>query len=204
MPKKDLTEIVFILDRSGSMNAIKTDAIGGFNTFVDEQKKVPGEALMTLCIFNHEYQLLYTGKRLNEVEKLTEQSYIPMGTTALLDAIGRTIDDVGNRFSAMSDEQRPEKVVIGIMTDGLENSSSDYSREMIKSKITHQRDVYKWEFIFLGANQDAFAEAGKLGISPNLTFNYAATPDGTSRAYRKLSEGVASYRRADSTRNVKK
>lgn len=194
MPKENLTEIICIIDRSGSMGSIKSDAIGGFNSFIEEQKKVSGEANVTLTLFNHNYVISYSGKPLSEVEHLNENTYVPSGTTALLDAVGRTIDDTGHRLSNTHEEERPAKVIVTILTDGLENASKDYTRRQVFDKIKHQREVYKWEFVFLAANQDAFAEASKIGIEPNMTVNFKATGEGTRRAYEVQSEIVKKHR----------
>jgi len=188
------SEIVCIIDRSGSMSSIKTDAIGGFNTFLEEQKKIPGEATLTFIQFDTEYEVLHENTPLQNVPSLNEDTFQPRGMTALLDALGKTIDSVGERLKGMPEENRPDKVIFAILTDGQENSSGKYSLSQVKEKIEHQRNVYKWEFIFLAANQDAFAEGFKLGIDPKDTFNFQSTGKGTRAAYRTLSTSVAQYR----------
>jgi len=190
----DLTEIICIFDRSGSMSGIRSDAIGGFNTFLAEQQKIPGEARLTLVLFNHEYQRTLNAAPLSEVQPLTEATYVPDGMTALLDAVGRTIDDVGKRLADTPEAERPGAVLICILTDGLENRSSDYSREKVREMIEHQQEKYGWTFVFLAANQDAFEEAGKLGIRKEDAINYDATAEGVREAYDVMSVR-ASYSR---------
>ena len=159
MPKKDHAELVCIIDRSGSMEAIRSDVIGGFNTFIESQRQVPGTASVTLVLFDNQYEVAYQNVDLKSVENLTDKTFVPRGTTALLDAVGRTINEVGARLAKTDEHDRPEKVMVCILTDGMENASKEFSRTKIHEMITHQRDNYQWEFSFLAANQDAFAEA---------------------------------------------
>jgi len=191
--KDNLTEIVCVIDRSGSMQAVRSDAIGGFNSFIEEQKKVPGGATLTVVLFNHEYEFLHRCVALEGV-KLDGENYVPGGTTALLDAVGRTIDDVGNRLSNTSEADRPGKVIVTILTDGLENASKDYTRNRINEMIKHQREKYGWEFVFLAANQDAFAEGASMGIPRDTTMAFAATPEGTKGAWSDTSRTVSRLR----------
>ena len=188
------SEIICIIDRSGSMAAIAKDAIGGFNTFLEEQKKVPGEATLTLVQFDTEYEVLHENTPLQDVPGLNENTFLPRGMTALLDAVGKTIDNIGKRLANMPEKNRPQKVIVAILTDGQENSSREYKLEKIKEMITHQTEKYQWEFIFLGANQDAFEEAAKIGISLQNAVNYAATPIGVRNAYSDLSNRVSRSR----------
>lgn len=194
MSRKDHTELVCVIDRSGSMKALQQEAIGGFNSFLDSQRQVPGTASVTLVLFDHEYKVPYENVDLKTVQNLTDKTYVPRGLTALLDAIGRAIDDVGARLAKAIEEKRPEKVMVCILTDGLENASKEFTYSKIKEMIEHQRDKYKWEFSFLAANQDAFAEAGSMGISKQMTHNYAATGAGTKSALRAMSSFATSYR----------
>jgi len=194
MGKKEFTEIVCIIDRSGSMQAIVNDAIGGFNTFLEDQKKHPGEATLTYIQFDTEYELLHENTPIKDVRPIDMTTYKPRGMTALLDAIGRTIDTVGRRLSNIPDENRPAKVVVAILTDGEENSSHEFTLEKVKGMITHQKDTYQWEFIFLAANQDAFAEGAKIGIDPKDIQNFAATGKGVRAAYAHAGASVGSYR----------
>jgi uncharacterized protein YegL len=192
--KEGFTEIICVIDRSGSMMQLRSDAVGGMNSFLTEQKAVPGEANLTLVFFNHEYQLVYDGKSLREVPVLSDADYVPQGTTALLDAVGRAIDDVGNRLANTPEEQRPDKVLVAIMTDGLENASRDYTRARVAEMIKHQQEQYNWEFLFLAANMDAFAEAQSLNIPKMNAQNFAATRDGTRTAYNNLNQRTTAYR----------
>ena len=159
--KPSLTDITLVVDRSGSMEQIRKDAEGGVNTFIAEQAKEPGEALMTLVQFDTEYEFLHRGVPISEVPKY---KLIPRGGTALLDAVGRAINESGERLEKMAEGDRPGLVVFVVMTDGEENSSKEFSKARIKEMIQHQQDNYKWHFTFFGANQDAFAEAGGMGI----------------------------------------
>ena len=187
-------EIVLIIDQSGSMNYIKEDAIGGFNSFLEQQKAIDRPANVTFALFNSSYELVHNGKDITEVKPLDDDSYLPSGTTALLDAVGRTVDEVGQRLDQLSESRKPENVIVFILTDGKENASSDYGRDKIKQMIEHQESKYSWEFIYGGANQDAFAEAGGLGIKSKNTFNFEATGQGTREAYHSSSRLMASYR----------
>jgi hypothetical protein len=190
----DLTEIAYVLDRSGSMQSLVTDAIGGFNAFLDAQKKVPGRANFTLALFDHEYQLVHSGVDIQQVPDLDEQTYVPRGTTALLDAVGRTIDDLGARLARTPEDQRPGKVIVAIFTDGLENASRVYTTERLSESIKHQQEKYNWEFLFLAANQDAIASAAKIAIPASQAMNFAATPAGVRQSQEQLSMRVMKSR----------
>ena len=194
MPKQNHTEIVCIIDRSGSMESIKTDAIGGFNNFLEAQKKLPGTASVSLVLFDNEYETPIQNADIKSVDPLTEKTFVPRGSTALLDAVGRTVNEVGTRFANMQEQDRPEKVMVCILTDGLENASREFSRSKIKEMVEHQRDKYKWGFVFLAANQDAFAEAESIGISKNMAVNFEQTGDGTRAAYDSLNMMVSEFR----------
>ena len=187
-------EIVLIIDKSGSMDAIKDDAIGGFNSFLSQQRNIDREANVTFALFDDRHQLVYNGKDINEVNDLTPKTYQPSGMTALLDAVGRTVDRVGERLDELNESEKPENVIVFILTDGMENASSEYSRDQIKEMIEHQESKYSWEFIYGGANQDAFTEAGGMGIKAENTFNFEASGEGTRKAYENSSDMVASYR----------
>jgi len=191
---KDKTHIIYIIDRSGSMSGKESDVIGGFNRFIKEQKKLPGKASLTLVQFDHEYGPTSNYNNIHSVGELSKETYQPRGTTALLDAVGRTIDRQGKILSDMKEKDRPNKVIVLIMTDGLENASTDYTKSRIKDMITHQQDKYDWKFVFLGANQDAFAEAGSMGISLSMTTNYTNTSLGIKRMYDGMNDLVSSYR----------
>lgn len=192
--KNDLSEIVCIVDRSGSMQAIRSDAIGGFNSFLNSQQKLPGEARFTLVLFDHDYEVLHDCVPLPSVPPLDEDSYTPRGTTALLDAIGRTIDDVGKRLAKTPEADRPANVIVAILTDGMENASSDYRQQHISEMIAHQQEVYDWEFLFLAANQDAIATASKMSIKAANAANFMATGAGIQSAYADLDRKVTARR----------
>lgn len=190
-----MTEIVLVVDRSGSMEAIKEDARGAVNQFLEEQKAVDGDARVTLVTFNTEYTSVVEGRDIDDVEPLAPEDYRPGGMTALLDAVGRTIDAVGERLAETPEDERPAKVAFAVMTDGLENSSKEYVEDgRVKEMIEHQSEKYGWEFFFLGANVDAFAEAQKLGIPKRGTMNFGATAQGVRAASAAVSGTVAQYR----------
>lgn len=193
--KKGLNEIILIIDKSGSMGSVKDDAIGGYNEFIKKQKEDKDcETQITTVLFDTDFNTIYENTDVKDVELLTEQTYVPSGCTALLDAVGQSIDDVGKRLANTSDENRPEKVIVCILTDGKENSSCKYNRDKIKEMIEHQKDKYKWEFIFLGANQDAFAEAGSIGIARGDTQNYVSDSIGTRQAFACMSDASLNYK----------
>ena len=191
----NLTEIVSIIDRSGSMQSVKQDAIGGFNSFVEAQLTVDGDAQITVVLFNHEYHFLYNGVPLTADIHLNSDNYTPAGTTALLDAVGRTIDDVGVRLSNTPEHERPGLVIVAILTDGLENASRDYTRQRIFDMIEHQQNQYSWQFIFLAANQDAIATARTLNIASKNAVAFDATSAGTNRVFRQKAAMVGAMRR---------
>lgn len=191
---KDYTEIICILDRSGSMSSVIEDAIGGFNQFLQDQKQAPGSAAMTIVQFNHRYDLVVSGVDIQEVEPLDRSTYAPTGFTSLLDAIGRTIDDVGLRLAGLSESDRPVKVIVAILTDGRENTSRDYTHERVAQMIDLQRNVYSWEFVFLSSDQQSVRDAVSLGIDPGNVMSFANSGEGHRAAYRGLSSSVMSYR----------
>ena len=193
--KSDLTEIVCVIDRSGSMETIRSDAIGGFNSFLSTQQEEPGAAKLTLVLFNHDYHLSHDGIDIQAVEPLNNDTYVPVGTTALLDAVGKTISEVGNRLHNTPEKERPTKVIVAILTDGLENASREFSQEKVFDMITHQRENYNWEFLFLAANQDAIAAAESLSIQAQDTVAFAATSEGINQAYADLDSMVSESRR---------
>jgi uncharacterized protein YegL len=190
----NLTEIVFILDRSGSMAALEKDTIGGFNSFIENQKKEPGEAVLTTVLFDSLYEVLHDHVNLKKVKPLTNKDYFARGTTALMDAVGLTINSVGARLNSTPESERPGKVIFVITTDGLENSSHEYSPGMIKNMITHQTEVYKWTFLFLGANIDAVKTAESYGIPAVASANYDATSRGTQSMYSSVSHATKRIR----------
>lgn len=168
--KKDLCELIVIIDESGSMHSVINDTIGGFNTFLETHQALPGEAKLTLVKFSTKYEIVHNGLDIQNVPKLDVFTYMPGGMTALIDAVGRTIDEVGKRLANTLEENRPEKVIVMIITDGEENSSCEYKLDQIKSKIETQTKDYSWEFIFLGADQNAWENAQSMGILNSITF----------------------------------
>ena len=192
--KKGLTELVFILDKSGSMGGLEKDTIGGYNSMLEKQKAVPGECLITTVLFDNDYELLHDRIDIRAVSPNTEKEYAVGGSTALLDAIGRTIHKIGNAQMNTADDYRAEKVMFVIITDGEENSSREYSAEKVKAQIQRQKEKYDWEFIFLGANIDAVETAGRFGIAPDRAQNYHADSEGTALNFRVMSDAVATFR----------
>lgn len=186
-------EIVTIMDMSGSMNSVKEDAIGGFNKFLKEQKELPGKAKFTLALFNDSYNLVHDGVNIKDVKKLTSDVYKPDRMTALLDAIGKTLTLVKART------KKGDKVIVAILTDGLENSSTDYTREKVFKMIGKLKEKHNWQFQFLAANQDAIAGGASINIPIGSTFSFTATSDGTKSAYRSIGETVTSYRKSPTT-----
>ncbi|CAN5571422.1 VWA domain-containing protein [soil metagenome] len=191
---KNKTDITIILDRSGSMESVKSDTIGGFNSFLGEQQKVDGEASLSLVQFDDQYEVLYLDKDINSADRLTEATFQPRGMTALLDAIGRTINSVGQRLASLAEAERPDKVLFVIMTDGFENASKEFNAAKISEMINQQRNIYKWEFMFIGANQDAVLSANEIGIPAFAALTYAANEEGTQAAYSMMADKVKNYR----------
>ncbi|VDN47258.1 conserved protein of unknown function [Petrocella atlantisensis] len=192
--KKGLTELVFILDRSGSMSGLESDTIGGFNSVLNKQKVEDGEANITTVLFDDKYELLHDRYNLEKIAEMTEKEYFVRGSTALLDAIGKTINKIGNAQKFSVDDERAEKVMVVIITDGMENASIEYKHGQIKKMIERQKNKYGWEFIFLGANIDAVEAAGRFGISEDRAANYHADSEGTMLNYEVISETVSMMR----------
>lgn len=197
--KEDLTEIVFILDKSSSMHKIKSDVIGGFNAFLEGQKKVKGRANFTLILFSHTAETVIKGVDINEVEELTDETYSPDGMTALTDAIGLGIDGLDARFNKYN--EYADNVVFAIMTDGEENSSREYNIEGVKSKISKLKEEKNYQFIFLGANIDAVTTAKGYGIGSDTVGQFSATGDGGSKSLRSASAMTTSYRDSGTMRS---
>lgn len=197
--KQDLTQITIVLDRSGSMVAVCDATISGFNEFVEGQKKAPGDANLTLIQFDTEnpYEVVFD-RAIAEVPKLTAETYVPRGGTPLHDAIGQAITKLGAKLKSMSEVERPAKVVVVVMTDGMENSSREYRAPQIAEMIKHQREVYKWEFLFLGANQDAILTGERLNIPAANAVTYSHSPAGAANVMRATGMNVNSYRRSGS------
>ena len=192
--KKDLTELVFILDRSGSMSGLESDTIGGYNAMLEKQKKAAGEAVITTVLFDDSYELLHDRINLKGIAPITDKEYFVRGSTALLDAIGKTINKIGNAQKHTQESERAEHVMFIITTDGMENASHEFSYDKIKKMIEHQKKTYNWEFMFLGANIDAIATAASFGIDRDRAVNYHADSQGTMLNYEVISEAVCSLR----------
>jgi hypothetical protein len=192
--KKDFVEMVFILDRSGSMGGLEKETIGGFNAMIEKQKHVEGEALVSTILFNHDIRVLHSRNIIKEIKTMTKEEYFVGGTTALLDAIGRSIHEMVSIHKDMPEEHRPEKVIFVITTDGMENASRKYSYDSIRSLIHRQKEKYGWEFIFLGANLDAIHEANKLGIKPDRATRFHSDKQGTSLNYEVMNEAIQELR----------
>lgn len=192
--KKDYTLIGVVLDRSGSMQSTKKDTIAGFNSFVDEQKTVGGEATLTLAQFNTTYDLIHDNVPISQVPHLNEDTFVPDGMTALHDAICKTIDNIGKQMHEMTEDQRPEKVIFVIITDGLENSSRLFTRQDVANRIKHQSEVYKWQFVFLGANQDAIATGGSIGVGAASSMQYVDESQAVMAMYSAASARISDVR----------
>lgn len=177
------TEIVFILDRSGSMSGLEKDTIGGYNSMLKKQQKEEGEAIVTTVLFDHDYEIIHDRINIREIESITEREYFVRGCTALLDAMGITINKIINATKNTKKEHQADKVVFIIITDGMENSSREYSYEKIKAMIEKQKEKYKWEFIFLGANIDAVSTAARFGIGEDRAADYNADCKGVQLNY---------------------
>lgn len=194
MTKPGYTHIQIVLDRSGSMEGIRDDVIGGLNTFIAEQAKVPGSCTVGLSQFDDQFENVYSFVDINKVEKRTRENYIPRASTALFDAIGKTIHELGTDLAAKPEDERPSKVIFLIQTDGFENSSKEFTADAVKKLIEQQTKKYQWDFVFLGANQDAFLTAGSIGIAAGATTNFNASAAGVQAVYMSTSNAVARSR----------
>jgi uncharacterized protein YegL len=192
--QKGLTELVFILDKSGSMGGLEDDTIGGYNSMLQKQQTVEGDCHITTALFDNDCELLHDRIDIKAVSPITEKEYFIGGSTALLDAIGKTIHKIGNAQKYTADEYRAEKVMFVIITDGQENASREYSPHRVKHMVERQKSRYGWEFIFLGANIDAVETAGRYGIDANRAQNYHADGDGVELNFRVMGEAVACFR----------
>lgn len=191
--KKNLTELVFILDRSGSMAGLESDTLGGYNSFLKKQKAVEGECVLTTVLFDDQYELLHDRINIQAVAPLTEKDYYVRGCTALLDALGKTIQKIKQVQANTAEDYRAEKVLFVIITDGYENSSREYTTEKVKAMIEAQK-AKGWEFIFLGANMDAVETASQFGIGADRAVDYLADEAGTELNFRAMSEAVSEFR----------
>lgn len=200
--KKGLTEIVYILDRSGSMGGLEEDTIGGFNSMMAKQKKADGEALVSILLFDDRCEVLFDRVKIQDVPEMTEKQYFVRGCTALLDAVGGAIHHIRNVHRYAREEDRPEKTIFIITTDGMENASAEYSYHTVKKMVEKQQEKEGWEFIFIGANIDAYGEAGRLGIRKNRTANYVHDEVGTVNVYAGVAKAVCSVMCASSAADV--
>ncbi|MDQ0229002.1 vWA domain-containing protein [Metabacillus malikii] len=191
---KESIELVFILDKSGSMAGLEPDTIGGFNAMLHKQQKAEGEAYVTTVLFNHHYELIHDRININAISPMTEDEYRVGGSTALLDAIGSTIQKIVNVQKYTIEEQRAHKVMFVITTDGMENASQEYTARKIKQMVRHQKEKYGWEFIFLGANIDSISTAAQFGINEDFAVNYHADNLGTQLNYEAVNEAVMNMR----------
>ena len=194
--RKNLTEIVFILDRSGSMSGLEADTIGGYNSLLEKQKREEGEAIVSTVLFDDRQEVLHDRVDLKNMKPITEKEYYVRGCTALLDAVGGAIHHIGNVHKYAREEDRPEKTLCIITTDGLENSRRRYTFEKVKQMVERQKTKYGWEFLFLGANIDAIEVAGRFGIEAERAVNYECDSEGTAVNYKVLSEAVTRVREA--------
>ena len=194
MMGKGLTELVFILDRSGSMSGLEADTIGGFNSLIAKQKKEEGTALISTVLFDDHAEVLYDRISLDRIEPMNDRQYYVRGCTALLDALGGAIHHIGNVHKYAREEDRPEKTIFIITTDGMENSSHRYTYDKVKKMVERQRDRYGWEFLFLGANIDAIEIAGRFGVQANRAVNYECDSEGIQLNYEVLSKAVSRVR----------
>ncbi|MDY6210897.1 hypothetical protein [Hornefia butyriciproducens] len=192
--KKNLTELVMILDRSGSMGGLESDTIGGYNSMLKKQGETEGEVLVSTVLFDDRSEVLFDRVPLEELPQMTDKEYYVRGCTALLDAVGEAIRHIGNVHKYAREEDRPEKTIFVITTDGLENASLEYSYDRVKRMVERQKEKYGWEFLFLGANIDAIETAGKFGISADRAANYHSDHIGTALNYEVLADAVCEMR----------
>ena len=192
--KKNFTELVFILDRSGSMNGLEADTIGGFNAMIEKQKKAEGEALVSTVLFDNVSEVIHDRVNIMDIRPMTDKDYTVGGCTALLDAIGGAIHHIGNVHKYARQEDVPEHTMFVIITDGMENASRFYRSERVKQMIERQKERYGWEFLFLGANIDAVETAGRFGIGADRAVNYHSDRRGTKLNYEVLSEAISAVR----------
>ena len=197
--KKGLTEIVFILDRSGSMGGLEKDTIGGYNSMIDKQKTEEGEAVISTILFDNETEVLHDRVPLTKIGPITEKEYYVRGSTALLDAIGGAIHHIGNVHKYAREEDVPEKTLFIITTDGMENSSREYSYDKVKKMVERQKEKYHWEFIFLGANIDAVSVANQFGVDKSRAVRYECDGAGTALNYKVMSKMVSCARACGSS-----
>ncbi len=192
--KNNITEMVFILDRSGSMQGLEKDTIGGFNSMIENQKTLEGKCYVSTVLFDFETDVIHDRVDLSKVKKMTEKEYFVRGCTALLDAVGGSIHHIGNIHKYARKEDVPEKTIFVITTDGMENASKYYDANTVRKMIERKKEKYGWEFLFLGANIDAAATAESIGIDRKRAANYTASPAGTSALYNTVNKAIINYR----------
>lgn len=200
--KKGLTEIVFILDRSGSMGGLESDTIGGYNSMIDKQNKEEGEALISTVLFDDKIEVLHDRVPLDKVGHITDKQYYVRGCTALLDAVGSAIHHIGNVHKYAREEDVPEKTLFIITTDGMENASREYDYGKVKKMVERQKEKYGWEFIFLGANIDAVAVADRFGVDKSRAVRYECDGAGTQLNFKVMSKMVSCARAAKSSKEM--
>jgi len=194
MANKNLTEMVFILDRSGSMSGLEKDTIGGYNSLIEKQKNEVGDAVVTTVLFDDQYDMIHDRVDIKKVNNITNKEYFARGMTGLLDAVGKTINHVGNRHKNALDSEVPNKTMVTIITDGHENASREFNFPQIKQMIEHQKEKYGWEFVFLGANIDAVSAAADIGITADRAVTYHADGEGTRMNFDAVSNVVGCMR----------
>ncbi|MDY0277743.1 MAG: VWA domain-containing protein [Acholeplasma sp.] len=197
--KENLTEIVFIIDRSGSMGGLEAETIGGYNDFLKKQKAVEGEAIISTVLFNDYFKVIHNRVDIKKVGYITNNEYYVGGTTSLYDAIGRSINHIGDVLSKTEENERPSKVIFVIITDGMENTSREFSHPIIKKMIDHQKSKYSWEFIFMGANFDAEKFAESISIERDRSVQYAYSKEGVQSNYFAMDQFVTNVRKNKET-----
>lgn len=195
---KNLTEVVFILDRSGSMGGLEADTIGGYNSMLKKQQEIEGDVVISTVLFDDQTEVLHDRRPLKDVEPITDKQYYVRGCTALLDAVGGAIHHIGHVQKALPEDLRPDKTIFIITTDGMENSSSHYTYDKVKKMVEKKKDKKGWEFIFLGANIDAIAVAGQFGVAANRAVRYECDSVGTALNFGAMSNMITRTRRAAS------
>jgi hypothetical protein len=192
--KQGLTHIIFVVDRSGSMTGIANDMIGGYNTFIKNQKETPGECYVSFYQFDDIYEAVFERTKLEEVKDLDRNTYVPRNSTALFDAIGRTVNNYGKYLSDLPEDQRPDRVLVVVITDGENNASREFTVEQVRDMVKHQTEVYSWSFVFLGSNIDAWDAGQSLGVASASTLQFANSKGSVDKAFDSLSKSAVMYR----------